>query len=177
MPLTVFLLGQFKITANGLSVDLASRPAQCLLAYLALNAGMTFRREKLASMLWAETSEANARSYLRQALWRIRKALESSLLKPEDYLKINEINVSVRSGSDFWVDAHLLLAPAEGQTIDQIIQAVSLYRGELLPGFYEEWVLLERDRLQAAYEQKLYWSKNETNEHLSLKKPPFPLCG
>ena len=30
-----------------------------------------------------------------------------------------------------------------------------MYRGELLPGFYDEWVGLERDRIQATYHQKM----------------------
>ena len=32
---------------------------------------------------------------------------------------------------------------------------MTLYRGELLPGFYDEWVLPERDRFQAAYQQRM----------------------
>jgi len=76
MGLRIFLLGQFKLQAEDRLIELPSRPAQSLLAYLALNAGVTHRREKLASLLWPETTETNARSYLRQALWRIRKSLE-----------------------------------------------------------------------------------------------------
>ena len=36
-----------------------------------------------------------------------------------------------------------------------LIDALSLYRGELLPGFYDEWVVLERERLRAILEQKM----------------------
>jgi DNA-binding SARP family transcriptional activator len=36
-----------------------------------------------------------------------------------------------------------------------LIAAVSVYEGELLPGFYEDWVSLERDRVQAIFEQKM----------------------
>jgi len=48
MGLRIFLLGQFKLQAEDRLIELPSRPAQSLLAYLALNAGVTHRREKLA---------------------------------------------------------------------------------------------------------------------------------
>ncbi|NIS79918.1 MAG: hypothetical protein GTO14_06875 [Anaerolineales bacterium] len=80
MTLKIFLLGQFKLQNNDLVLELPSRPAQSLLAYLVLNTGISHRREKLAGMLWPDSTESNARGYLRQALWRIRKTLESGSL-------------------------------------------------------------------------------------------------
>jgi len=79
MSLEIYLLGQFKLKSNDLPVELQSRPAQSLLAYLALNAGVTHRREKLAGLLWSEAPESNARSYLRLALWRIRRHWKAPL--------------------------------------------------------------------------------------------------
>lgn len=155
MSLNIFLLGQFRLNANDLTVDLPSRPAQSLLAYLALNAGSTLRREKLASLLWAEATEANARGYLRQALWRIRKSLESASLQWDDYLQISEISITFDNQSDYWLDVDQLLKPAAGRPLEETIADVRLYRGELLPGFYDEWIGLERDRLQVAYYQKM----------------------
>ena len=155
MTLKIYLLGQFKLQADDQPIELPSRPAQSLLAYLVLNAGVMHRREKLASLLWPEASEANARGYLRQALWRIHKALESGALDWEDYLTISEISVAFDERSDYWLDADRLLERVEGQGVDEIKEELRLYRGELLPGFYEEWVGLERDRLQAAYHQKM----------------------
>ena len=64
MSLRIYLLGQFNLQANDRSLDLPSRPAQSLLAYLALNAGISQRREKLAGLLWPEASDSNARGYL-----------------------------------------------------------------------------------------------------------------
>jgi DNA-binding SARP family transcriptional activator/tetratricopeptide (TPR) repeat protein len=155
MSLEIFLLGQFKLTANKTPIELPSRPAQSMLAYLALNAGATLRREKLASLLWREATESNARGYLRQALWRIRKCLESVSLRWEDYLHISEISVTFNNQADYWLDVDQLLKPTQGQSIDETIADINLYRGELLPGFYDEWVTLERDRLQAAFYQKM----------------------
>jgi DNA-binding SARP family transcriptional activator/predicted ATPase len=155
MALKIYLLGQFKLQADDLPVELPSRPAQSLLAYLALNAGVTHRREKLAGLLWPEATERNARSYLRQALWRMRKSLESASLSWEDYLKISDISVTFDDRSDYWLDADLLLETAGAQPVEGLIEILDLYRGELLPGFYDDWIGVERDRLQAAYHQKM----------------------
>jgi DNA-binding SARP family transcriptional activator/predicted ATPase len=155
MSFKIYLLGQFKLQANHLPLDLPSRPAQSLLAYLALNAGITHRREKLANLLWPETSESNARSYLRQALWRIRKSLQSASLTCEDFLNISDISVTFDDHSDYWLDADMLLETVEAQPVEKMIATIRLYRGELLPGFYDEWIVLERERLQSAYHQKM----------------------
>lgn len=155
MHLEIFVLGQFKLKVDQQNVELPSRPAQSLLAYLILNAGATLRREKLASLLWCEASEGNSRGYLRQALWRIRKCLESGSLHWEDYLTSDDISVTFNNQSNYWLDADQLLRPVGPLSIEEIISDLELYRGEFLPGFYDEWVGLERDRLQAAYCQKI----------------------
>jgi predicted ATPase/DNA-binding SARP family transcriptional activator len=155
MGLRIYLLGQFKLKSDDRPIELPSRPAQSLLAYMALNAGVTHRREKLASLLWPEASESNARSYLRQALWRIRKALESTSLSGEDFLQISDISVTFKEHSDYWLDAAILLRAAEEKSLKELTETASLYRGELLPGFYDEWVVLERDRLESTYHHKM----------------------
>jgi len=155
MSFKIYLLGQFKLLTNDLPIELPSRPAQSLLAYLVLNAGVTHRREKLASLFWPDATETNARSYLRQALWRIRKSLLNGSLSWEDYLQISDISVSFDNHSDYWLDADLLLESSEAQPLEEMIEIVRLYRGELLPGFYDEWIALERDHLQTAYHQKM----------------------
>ncbi len=155
MSLSIYLLGQFKLQANQLPIELPSRPAQSLLAYLVLNKGVTHRREKLAGILWPNASESNARNYLRQALWRIRKALESASLKWEDYLKINDITITFNEQSDYWLDVSSLLEEENDQTVEEDLNRLRLYRGELLAGFYDEWIERERDRLRSAYHEKM----------------------
>ena len=155
MSLKIFLLGQFKLSAHTKLIALPSRPAQSLLAYLVLNTGVTQRREKLAGLLWPEATESNARAYLRQALWRIRKSLESASLSADDYLIINDLDITFNDQASYWCDVDGFLAPAENQPVTAIIEQVRLYQGDLLPGFYDEWILLERDRLQAILHQKM----------------------
>ena len=51
------LLGQFDVRLGEVSISIPSRPAQSLLAYLALTAGTAHRRERLAGMLWPDVED------------------------------------------------------------------------------------------------------------------------
>ncbi|UCE00253.1 MAG: hypothetical protein JSV42_05890, partial [Chloroflexota bacterium] len=155
MSLKIYLLGQFKLQANHHPLELPSRPAQSLLAYLALNPCVRHRREKLANLVWPEATETNARGYLRRALWQIRKSLKSGSLAWEDYLQINDIEVTFNDLADYWLDADLLLAREQAPSVEDLIETVQLYRGELLPGFYDQWTVIEREQLLLAYHQKM----------------------
>lgn len=148
--LTVRLIGTFQIRFDNKPVILSSRVAQSLFAYLILNAGTVYRREKLAGMFWPEASEDKARTYLRNELWRIRKALPSN-----DYLIVDNIGIAFDSSTNYWLDATLLENLKNNASANELITALSGAQGELLPGFYEEWVTQEREHLQAMYEQKM----------------------
>jgi WD40 repeat protein/DNA-binding SARP family transcriptional activator len=150
--LEVRLLGSFDLRLGGAPLVLASRPAQSLLAYLALSAGSAHRREKLAGLLWPDADDANARSNLRHALWRIRKVIESDQAAAP-YLLSDDVAVSFNAGADFWLDVAIFTR--DGETLQQQLDNVAVYRGELLPGFYDDWVTRERERLEALFDQKM----------------------
>ena len=118
MTLKIYLLGQFKLANGERPLALTSRPAQSLLAYLAMTAGMTHRRERLAGLLWPESDETNARAYLRQALWRIRKTLDDGALSPEDYLQISDLSVTFNAQSDYWLDVNRVLDSGEPASLE-----------------------------------------------------------
>lgn len=144
------LLGQFGIRRNDQPVELNSRPSQSLLAYLLLNAGVEHRREKLAGIIWPEASEENARTYLRQSLWRIRKVIG------DDYLIADRVTVTFSSDAEYWLDVAILENSLDPDWTSSILEEMlDVYKGELLPGFYEDWVVLERERLQTVFEQRI----------------------
>ena len=149
--LEIRLLGKFAVTAHGRPVELPLRAAQSLLAYLALTPGTPHRREQLIGLLWPEADEPSARRNLRHSLWRLRKALGSP-----DVILADDIVLTFDAAADYWLDTQVVAhkLPAEASA-DDLIAAVSVYGGELLPGFYDDWVMLERERLQAAFEQKM----------------------
>jgi predicted ATPase/DNA-binding SARP family transcriptional activator len=154
--LEVRLLGQFKLSLNGKPFDISSRPAQSLFAYLILNAGSRHRREKLAGLLWPVSTESNARNNLRQALWRIRKALQQKPSDREAYILADNFTVGFNQDTAYRLDASDLEQEIPRDwSADHLMRILSVYEGELLPGFYEDWIVLERERLRAIYEIKV----------------------
>ncbi|MEJ2304643.1 MAG: protein kinase, partial [Anaerolineales bacterium] len=135
------------------SIDLSSRPAQSLLAYLLLNPKQPIRREKLAGLIWPASTESNARGNLRHALWRVRKSLDSH---GDAYLYADDLTISLQLQKGDWVDANILDTRIQDDlSTDALIEIVSVYGGELLPGFYEDWVATERERLKTVFEGKM----------------------
>ena len=151
--LKVKLLGGFEVSCDGKPIAITSRPAQSLFAYLILSAGIAHRREKLAGMLWPDSLEETARDNLRHALWRMRKALEAA--SSTRFLYADDITISFKESSDYWLDATELEKLSESASADELIAVLSEYQGELLPGFYDEWVALEREHLYSIFEHHM----------------------
>ena len=151
--LEVRLIGKFDINYDGEPITISSRIAQSLFAYLILTAGTLHRREKLAGMFWPDSPEEKARAYLRHELWRIRKALHDK--SENGYIFSDDVNVSFDSSSEYGLDVAALNNVSDNAIADELITGLSFYQGELLPGFYEDWVVSEREHLQAAYEKEM----------------------
>jgi predicted ATPase/DNA-binding SARP family transcriptional activator len=148
--LDVHLLGEFKVSLDNQPIEISSQPMQSLLAYLILNAGTTYRRETLAGLLWPESDEKNARHNLRQTLWRLGKTIG------KEYFLTDKVSVGFNPQAEYRLDVAVLQdKAAEGGTTDRLVHSVSVYTDVLLPGFYEDWVLLEQERLQAIYEDRM----------------------
>jgi DNA-binding SARP family transcriptional activator len=148
--LKLTLLGGFQAQLDaGAALVLPTRKTQALLAYLALPLGQAHPREKLASLLWGDMQDAQARGNLRHALSRIRKALPKTtragilLDGPSVGLNSSALDVDVAR-------FERLIADGRPAALEQI---AGLYRGDLLAGLalaeppFEEWLMSERERL------------------------------
>ena len=151
--LEIYLLGTFDLRQAGKPVVLSSRPAQSLLAFLILTAGTPHRREKLAGLLWPDLLEETARDNLRHALWRLRKSLQSA--SSVGYLQANNLTIVFNASAEYWFDVAALEQLGENTSREELITIFSHYQGELLPGFYEEWVVLEREHLNSIFEHNM----------------------
>lgn len=151
--LQIWLLGQFEVHVDGKRAVIPTRAAQSLLAFLVLNAGAAQRRELLAGLLFPEMSEESARNNLRHALWRVRKAISSPQPGDREPLLAEELTITFNPDSDYWLDVAQLERAQDN--LQSLISNLTLYRGELLPGFYDDWVVLERERVQAVFEGKM----------------------
>ncbi len=151
--LEVKLLGKFEVSNDGKPIAITSRPAQSLFAYLILSAGIAHRREKLAGLLWPDSLEETARDNLRHALWRMRKALEAT--SSIHLLQADDVSIGFKKSQDFWLDAAELERLSDDASADELMAVLSNYQGELLPGFYDEWVILHREHLYSVFEHHM----------------------
>jgi DNA-binding SARP family transcriptional activator len=145
-PPRVTLLDGFSVHVG----DAESRPAlddlphgvQRLVAHLSL-AGRP-PRAAVAGHLWPDVPEDHAHGSLRSALWRLHKVAPGLVEVCGGALSLAAgVRVDVRELGDW---ARRVRDPQSGMD-DVDVPEVGL-RGELLPGWYDDWVLLERERLR-----------------------------
>jgi DNA-binding SARP family transcriptional activator/tetratricopeptide (TPR) repeat protein len=161
--LHIRLLGGFSlIYADRQVTGLNTMRLQSLLAYLVLHRDVPQPRQHLASLFWPDTTEAQARNNLRQLLHQLRQAFPDAL----HFLSADKHVMHWHPITPFSLDVAefeqaLMEASAATRRHDQhVLQAAleradRLYRGELLPGCYDEWILPERERLRQLYLQAL----------------------
>jgi TolB-like protein len=155
--LRLTLLGRFELQNAGGAVELRAAKDRALLAFLAVAPGKSQSRDRLAGLLWSEHDGRQARDSLKQALMRLRRALVSG---GEPVLQADRQSVSLdRSAID--VDAAKLQRLAGESALDSLVQATALYRGPFLDDLvvsdrsFEEWQLMERQRLRELCERAL----------------------
>ncbi len=101
-------------------------------------------RRSIAGQLWPDAAENRASANLRSALWRVQKAFPGLVEVCGDVIALADgVRVDVRELVE-WT-ASVLDA---GSPVDDVVVPTAALAGELLPGWYEDWVLLERERLR-----------------------------
>jgi predicted ATPase/Tfp pilus assembly protein PilF len=122
--------------------------AAALLAYLALHPRRQHAREELADRFWPDADPEAARLSLRAALSALRRQFEDY---GDDPLLVTHGNHSVSlNPALFTTDVADFEAAVKAKRGGE---ARRLYLGPLLPGFYEDWALQERERLEEIYVQ------------------------
>jgi DNA-binding SARP family transcriptional activator len=135
---------------GGLSVTCGARPVEVppgsrrLLGYLALHPGGVDRRQA-AGVLWPTVSDARAAGNLRSALWRLQQVGCPVVRTEHARLELNEDVVVDVVDLESWAGRVLggTATPA-----DLAIDPAPVVDEELLPGWYDDWVLAARDRLR-----------------------------
>ena len=154
--LRIELFGGFSLTHDGEQLPpLASRHARLLFAWLALERGRPQPRPVLCDRLWPDVPESRARRRLSHALWQIQDAFGEGLRRP--YLLTPGDHVQFDASAPYWLDVEefeerLDEVDRDGAddptAIRHLRRCLELYKGDLLAGSYEEWVLREQDRLR-----------------------------
>ena len=105
MAFKLALHDTIRLTRDGQHVELRSKKAQALLVYLALT-GKPQSREHLATLLWGERPDDQARRSLRQVLFALRKALGPDALAGEEQLSIARDTLQLEPGPRLLPEFH-----------------------------------------------------------------------
>lgn len=150
------LLGSFQINAGTQPVTtLNTSRLQALLSYLLLRSGIAQSRQQLAFLFWPDSTDEQARTNLRTLLHRLRTAMPQA----DKFLTVDQQTVEWQADAPFTLDvADFETALAEAGRAEQVgnregmcaalERAVRLYKGDLLPDCYDEWILPERERFK-----------------------------
>jgi DNA-binding SARP family transcriptional activator len=159
--LKLFLLGSTHLEREGTPVEVDTRKAIALVAYLAVT-GRTHSRDALATLLWPDYDQSHARAALRRTLSTLNKALGG------EGLEVDREAIGLHSSAGIWTDVgqfQLYLAacrehdhPADTVCRDclaRLTEAVNLYRADFMAGFtlrdspdFDEWQFFQTETLR-----------------------------
>ncbi len=149
-PLRIQLLGDFALSLDDSPTRSLEKPRQqSLLAYLAFHQGKPQKRTHLAFTFWPDSEEKQALTNLRNLLHGLRQSLPAV----DAFLQIDKQSITLLKSPDCSVDTIELEDSLRATDTDSICQNLEtteqLYRGELLPKFYDEWIEAERSALRS----------------------------
>ena len=160
--LRLHLLGSPRIEHNGAPIQVDTRKAIALLAYLDVS-GESYRRDTLAVLLWPEADQTRARAALGRTLSALSKALERR------WLSVDRHTVGLDWDAGPWTDldrfrsllaacgthAHAEAEVCDG-CLDPLTQAVELHRGIFLDGFtlrdapaFDDWQYTQAEAIRS----------------------------
>lgn len=162
--LSVQLFGKLCIRSGDQALaGLEAHRTRELLVYMLLFRDHPHPRERLADLLWGEGTSAQVRKGLRQTLWKLQSVLAAATGAAQPcLLRVDADYVQYNAEADVWVDAAVFESAykgvqgtpgsvLDGATAATLRQAAALYRGDLLDGWYQDWLLFERERFQHMY--------------------------
>ncbi|QUQ63226.1 AfsR/SARP family transcriptional regulator [Kutzneria sp. CA-103260] len=135
------LLDGFVLSAGGREL-VVPRAQQRLLALVALRRDTN--RNTAVGLLWPEGQEARVAASLRTALWRLQQL-------PVPTVRVGGDAISLDPGLRLDVAELVAMSALARQGCDDLPTSLLLGPHELLPGWCDEWVLVERERLRQLY--------------------------
>lgn len=145
--LAFYFFGAPRLEKNGKRVELDTRKAVALAAFLALTA-RAHERDELAAFLYPDGDTTHARAALRRTLSTLKAALGEHVLDVErESIALNADSVQV--------DVLEFRALVKQNTPDTLLRAATLYQGDFLTGFtlrdspaFDEWQFFETESLR-----------------------------
>lgn len=169
------LFGEPKVVGYGQTISrFESRRAVALLAYLILHPHTRHPREVLIDRIWPDATLEAGRNRLKQTLASLRRQLEPPWLEPGSVLDSDRALIGIRPGSMISDVQEFLEAARMGNSS----RARELMRGDLLPGFYDEWLedhRLEVDALRYELELERVTPARPPEAPMAAKRLPPPI--
>jgi len=154
--LHVSLLGEQSLTGGGDGAGVRARSSRsiALVAFLVVHAGSPQPRQRIAGLFWPESTDAQALTNLRRELHQLRQVLGD-----DRSLVVTPVDLCWRDTETCRVDLRVfsaereaaLAAAAAGDdegALAHAAAAIAEYRGDLLPGGYEDWLLDARSEIE-----------------------------
>ena len=159
--LDIHLFGSPRIYYDGQAVEIDTRKAVAMLAYLAVT-GQRHSRDSLAALLWPEYDHRRGRAALRRTLSALKSAVSGF------GLDIERDSLSIDWSAEIWVDVRQF-SDRVGKIADHphgsneycptcllpLSQAVDLYKGDFMAGFslrdsvaFDDWQYLQSESLR-----------------------------
>ena len=164
LPWRLTLLGSLRAVSNDGTVAITrfrSQKTASLFAYLASHPERNHPREAIVDQFWPDDDPEAGRNSLRVALAALRRELEPDPLVAGTVLATDRFAVGFVPGAiecDVVTFDSAIKRAGRGEgdaRAAALAEAVACYTGPLLPGFYDDWISEERERLQAALEEAL----------------------
>ena len=138
--LALSLLDGFELRVGDTSIPLAPG-SQRLLAFVAVREGRA-SKEAVFATLWPESDRRRASGNLRSVLWRLPEHVRDAVeVGPSDVRLDPQVGCDVRAFVG--LARRLIRGSLPGDTVD-----LRTLHHDLLPTWYDDWVLLERERLR-----------------------------
>ena len=157
----LYLLGTPRLEMDGKVIEMDTRKALALLAYLVVSGG-SHSRQALAALLWPDYDDSGARGAFRRTLSTLNKALGGSMLV------ISRENITLAPQADLWVDVeqfHRLLSARLSHPhskhevclacLPVLQEAVAIYKGDFMAGFslrdsanFDDWQFFQAEALR-----------------------------
>jgi DNA-binding SARP family transcriptional activator len=133
------LLGTFEVACEGAPLPLPMS-AQRVLVFVALH-HHPLQRTFVASSLWLDTTDDRAQANLRSALWRLNRSGRRLIDSSDDRLGLGPtVRVDLREAEN------VARAAINGRA--ELGEDVTALANDVLPYWYEDWVMLERERFR-----------------------------
>jgi len=148
-PWRIRVLGALRAETGDLTITrFATSRVAVLLARLALFPRRAHSREELCDLLWPEADLTAGRLNLRVAIASLRRQLEPPPLPAGSVLIADRSFVSLNPAAFRCDVAEFEAACAKAARADSSsVKRDALYGDDLLPGFYDDWIVEERERI------------------------------